>query len=162
MPPPSAPCPTAPCRRDGLVHLRAGRPLRAGSFAASLLAVIPLTLLARIFAIVLKAPVTIFLLAGIFPLVPGAGIYYTAYYFIQGNNALALANGISTFKIAVALAIGIALVLGFRCPASRAAPRNEQNAPALCRSVFVHQESSSSCAPPAMFSWKNAFWPFSL
>ncbi len=86
------------------------------AFAASLLAVIPLTLLARIFAIVLKAPVTVFLLSGIFPLVPGAGIYYTAYYFIQGNNALSLANGISTFKIAVALAVGIALVLGIPLP----------------------------------------------
>ncbi len=86
------------------------------SFAASLLAVIPLTLMARIFAVILKTPVTVFLLSGIFPLVPGAGIYYTAYYFIQGNNALALANGISTFKIAVALAVGIALVLGLPMP----------------------------------------------
>ena len=86
------------------------------SFAASLLAVIPLTLLARIFAVVLKTPVTVFLLSGIFPLVPGAGIYYTAYYFIQGENALSLANGISTFKIAVALAVGIALVLGLPMP----------------------------------------------
>lgn len=85
-------------------------------FAASLLAVIPLTLLARICAIGLKTPVTIFLLSGIFPLVPGAGIYYTAYYFIQGDNALALSNGISTFKIAVALAVGIALVLGIPLP----------------------------------------------
>lgn len=93
------------------------------SFAASLLAVIPLTLLARIFAIVLKTPVTIFLLAGIFPLVPGAGIYYTAYYFIQGNNALALANGISTFKVAVALAIGIALVLGLPLPRFKTRPK---------------------------------------
>ena len=76
-----------------------------------------------IFAIVLKTPVTIFLLAGIFPLVPGAGIYYTAYYFIQGNNALALANGISTFKIAVALAIGIALVLGLPLPRFKTRPR---------------------------------------
>ena len=75
------------------------------AFAASLLAVIPLTLLARILAITLRTPVTVFLLTGIFPLVPGAGIYYSAYYFIQGNNALALANGISTFKIAVALGI---------------------------------------------------------
>ena len=89
------------------------------SFAASLLAVIPLTLLARIFAIVLKTPVTIFLLAGIFPLVPGAGIYYTAYYFIQGSNALALSNGISTFKVAVALAIGITLVLSVPIPKKR-------------------------------------------
>ena len=68
------------------------------------------------FAILLKTPVTVFLLTGIFPLVPGAGIYYTAYYFIQGENALSLANGISTFKVAVALAVGIALVLGLPMP----------------------------------------------
>ena len=89
------------------------------AFAASLLAVIPLTLLARILAMTLRAPVTVFLLTGIFPLVPGAGIYYSAYYFIQGDNALALANGISTFKIAVALAVGIALVLGIPLPQKR-------------------------------------------
>ena len=47
---------------------------------------------------------------------PGAGIYYTAYYFIQGNNALALSNGISTFKVAVALAVGISLVLSIPLP----------------------------------------------
>ena len=86
------------------------------SFTASLLAVIPLTLLARILAMTLRAPVTVFLLTGIFPLVPGAGIYYTAYYFIQGNNALALSNGISTFKVAVALAVGISLVLSVPIP----------------------------------------------
>ena len=71
----------------------------ADAAAASLIAVIPLTLVSRLFAILLKTPVTVFLLTGIFPLVPGAGIYYTAYYFIQGENALSLANGISTFKI---------------------------------------------------------------
>ena len=71
------------------------------------------------FAILLKTPVTVFLLSGIFPLVPGAGIYYTAYYFIQGNNALALSNGISTFKVAVALAIGITLVLSVPIPKKR-------------------------------------------
>ena len=93
--------------------------LGADSTTASLLAVIPLTLLTRVLAILLKAPVTVFLLPGIFPLVPGAGIYYTAYYFIQSNNALALSNGISTFKIAVALATGIALVLGIPLPHRR-------------------------------------------
>lgn len=48
---------------------------------ATLVATLPLTGCARFFAIRHKAPVTIFLLPGIFPLVPGAGIYYTAYYF---------------------------------------------------------------------------------
>ena len=83
---------------------------------ATLVATLPLTGCARFFAIRHKAPVTIFLLPGIFPLVPGAGIYYTAYYFIQGENALSLANGISTFKVAVSLAVGIALVLGLPMP----------------------------------------------
>ena len=77
-------------------------------------------LLTRVFAITLKMPVTVFLLSGIFPLVPGAGIYYTAYYFIQGENALSLANGISTFKVAVTLAVGIALVLGLPMPSGHA------------------------------------------
>ena len=86
---------------------------------ASLLAVIPLTILTRVFAITQKTPVTVFLLSGIFPLVPGAGIYYTAYYFIQNENTLALAKGISTFKIAVALAIGISLVLCVPLPKKR-------------------------------------------
>lgn len=83
---------------------------------AALLAAVPLTLLARIFAITLKAPVTVFLLCGIFPLVPGAGIYYTAYYFILNNNELFMRNGVDTLKTAVALAIGISLVLGLPLP----------------------------------------------
>ncbi|MFR9067442.1 MAG: threonine/serine exporter family protein [Faecalibacterium prausnitzii] len=58
-----------------------------------------------------KTPVTVFLLTGIFPLSAGRGHLLRAYYFIQNENALALAKGISTFKIAVALAIGISLVL---------------------------------------------------
>ena len=80
---------------------------------------LPLTILTRVFAITQKTPVTVFLLTGIFPLVPGAGIYYTAYYFIQNENALALAKAISTFKIAVALAIGISLVLCVPLPKKR-------------------------------------------
>ena len=78
---------------------------------ASFAAAVVLTMMSRIFAVWRKTPVTVFLICGIFPLVPGAGIYYTAYYFIQNENTLALAKGISTFKIAVALAIGISLVL---------------------------------------------------
>ena len=45
-----------------------------------------------------KAPVTIFLLPGIFPLVPGAGIYYTAYYFLQGEQELFASKGGETSR----------------------------------------------------------------
>ena len=78
---------------------------------ASFLAVIPMAVSARACAILRKAPVTLFLIPGIFPLVPGAGIYYTVYYFIMGMNDACLAKGVETLKIAVAIALGIVLVL---------------------------------------------------
>lgn len=85
--------------------------LGVGAVTANLLAAIPLTLLARIFAVTLKAPVTVFLLSGIFPLVPGAGIYYTGYHLFMSDNSLALDKGLETIKIAVAIALGIGIVL---------------------------------------------------
>lgn len=78
---------------------------------ASFAAVLILTALSRVFAVWRRMPATVFLICGIFPLVPGAGIYYTVYYFIMGQNALALDKGVETFKIAVAIALGIVLVL---------------------------------------------------
>ncbi len=98
--------------------------LGVGSVSATLLAAIPMTLLARIFAITLKAPVTVFLICGIFPLVPGAGIYYTAYYFILNNSELFAESGVSTFKIAGALAIGISLVMGLPLPGAHRSGTN--------------------------------------
>lgn len=77
---------------------------------ASFIASFVLTCASRIFAVYRKAPVTIFLICGIFPLVPGAGIYYTAYNIIIGDNLLALNKGIETAKIAVAIALGILVV----------------------------------------------------
>ena len=59
---------------------------------------------------------------GIFPLVPGAGIYYTAYYFIQNDNLQMAATAAETVKIAAALAIGISLVLGLPLPPRKKKP----------------------------------------
>ena len=49
----------------------------------SLIATLCLTIMARIFAAARSMPVTVYLLSGIFPLVPGAGIFYTAYYLLR-------------------------------------------------------------------------------
>lgn len=57
-----------------------------GTFAASAV----LTMLSRCLAVQRKAPTLLFLVCGIFPLVPGAAIYYTAYNFFMGQEALAL------------------------------------------------------------------------
>lgn len=78
---------------------------------ASFLATVALTFISRIFAVLRRMPVTVFLICGIFPLVPGAGIYYTAYYFMTNEDVLALHKGLETIKIAVAIALGIVLML---------------------------------------------------
>ncbi|MGL4736856.1 MAG: threonine/serine exporter family protein [Cellulosilyticaceae bacterium] len=77
---------------------------------ASFVATAALTALARVFAVQRRTPITLFLIAGIFPLVPGAGIYYTAYHFIMGENQLAMDKGLETVKIAVAIAMGIVCI----------------------------------------------------
>ena len=59
---------------------------------ASLVATFILTVFSRTMAVVRRNPATVYLLCGIFPLVPGAGIYYTAYYLITKESALFSAN----------------------------------------------------------------------
>lgn len=79
----------------------------AGVVMASLGATLVLTLTARILSAVRRTPLTIFLITGIFTLVPGAGIYYTAYYFIMNDLAQCTSKGIETVKIAGAMVLGI-------------------------------------------------------
>lgn len=53
---------------------------------------------------------------------PGAGIYYTAYYFLRNDRALCTSKGIETL-VAVALALGIAIVCSIPLPKRHAASR---------------------------------------
>ncbi len=82
-----------------------------GVVAASFFATVALAWFSRVFAFCRKTPVTVFLITGIFPLVPGAGIYYTGYHLFMSDNSQALLKGLETIKIAVAIALGIGIVL---------------------------------------------------
>ena len=84
------------------------------SVLASLIATFCLTILARCFAVMRKNPVTMYVLPGIFPLVPGAGIYYTAYYLFNGNTEMSGFKGLETLEIAGAIVFGI--IFGFGIP----------------------------------------------
>ena len=106
-----------------LVFLRFHPSVVLASFAAAIL----LSILCRVFAVRRKTPITVFLTCGIFPIVPGSGIYYTVYYFIMSQNDLALYKGIETLKIAVAIALGIVLVLSLPYSLFRAFGRKTQN-----------------------------------
>ena len=93
---------------------------------ASLVAAFCLTLLARVLAVARQNPVTVYLLTGIFPLVPGAGIYYTAYDLFTGDSAMSGAKGLETVYIAGAIVFGI--IFGFGIPQAlfhRLTPKNK-------------------------------------
>ncbi len=92
-----------------LVYLgaSAGMSPAAASFLAALVAVF----LSRMLTVRMKCPITIFLLAGIIPLVPGAGIYYTAYYLVTNQLALAAKTGVGAVKVAFGIVLGIAFVV---------------------------------------------------
>ena len=77
---------------------------------ATFIATVVLTLLSRCAAVIEKCPVTVFQTTGIFPLVPGAGIYWTSYYLVAGDMALAAQNGFAAVKAAVAIVLGIIAV----------------------------------------------------
>lgn len=84
------------------------------SVFAALVATFCLTILARCFAVIRKCPVTMYVLPGIFPLVPGAGIYYTAYYLFIGNTEMSGFKGLETLEVAGAIVFGI--IFGFGIP----------------------------------------------
>ena len=85
--------------------------LGASSAMATFAGSFVIVLISRMLAVRMKCPITIFLIAGIIPLVPGAGVYYTAYYLMTGELALALEKGIGAVKVAFAIVLGIVFVL---------------------------------------------------
>ena len=87
-----------------------------GIALANVCASFTLTLMARIFAALERHPVTVYLLAGIFPLVPGAGIYYTSYYFIMHEMDNFAKYGAETLIVAGSIVFGI--VFGSAIPQS--------------------------------------------
>ena len=84
----------------------AGATATEATFFATVLVIV----MSRFFAVWERCPVTVFLISGIFPLVPGAGIYWTAYYLVTNELRLALMNGFAALKAAVAIVLGIVLV----------------------------------------------------
>lgn len=97
-----------------LVYLLLKGPL--GTLAATLAATLAVVLISRFSSVQLRCPVTIFLISGIFPLVPGLGIYQTAWALVQGLLEQAALTGFDTAKLAAAMVL--AILLGFEVPGS--------------------------------------------
>lgn len=87
-----------------------------GTLAATFFATLAVVLISRFSSVQLRCPVTIFLISGIFPLVPGLGIYQTAYALVEGDLAGAGFTGFDTAKLAAAMVL--AILVGFEAPAA--------------------------------------------
>ena len=55
-------------------------------------------------------PTTVFLVCGIIPLVPGGGIFWTAYHLVSNHLSLAATTGFAALKVTIAIAAGIIIV----------------------------------------------------
>lgn len=64
----------------------------------------------EILARIRKYPATSYLVVSLFPLLPGAGIYYTMGYALDGSVNLAVHKGLQTAAVAGVMAVGILLV----------------------------------------------------
>lgn len=77
---------------------------------SNFLAAVAVSVYAEIMARIRRCPVTGYLLIAFLPLVPGAGIYNTMKYAVQGDVDMFLDQGLHTLGIAVCLSVGVLVV----------------------------------------------------
>ena len=83
---------------------------RLSAAVATFFAAVLVMLLSRFFAVREKCPVTVFLISGIIPLVPGACIYWAAYYMVTDQLAEATDAGFAAVKAVAAIVLGIVCI----------------------------------------------------
>ena len=73
------------------------------------IATVVITIYSEVMARIRRCPVTGYLQVALLPLVPGAGIYYTMQYCVEGETQLFLSTLLHTFGFAAALSVGAML-----------------------------------------------------
>ena len=81
-----------------------------GNTFAVFFAVVIIILCSRITAVRRMCPATVFMITGIFPLVPGAQIYWAAYYLVTNQFDQAMSSGFMAIKVIIAIVLGIIFV----------------------------------------------------
>ena len=84
--------------------------LVASDLAAAFVSAAVVAFYAEVMARAQKRPVPTYLLIGVIPMVPGAGIYHTMEFCIQGDTMQFIETGLHTLGIAGSLAVGILVV----------------------------------------------------
>jgi uncharacterized membrane protein YjjB (DUF3815 family) len=76
---------------------------------AAFFAALTVAAISHVMARLCRCPVTVFLICGIIPLVPGGGIFWTAYYIVTNQLRLAATTGFTALKVTIAIAGAIIL-----------------------------------------------------
>jgi len=79
--------------------------------AAIFFGAVTVTCISRVLSFARKMPVTVYMIPGIIPLVPGAGIYFTMFHAVMGENTYAMIRGIETLRNAGVIAVGLLVTL---------------------------------------------------
>lgn len=83
----------------------------ASEFLSYFIAAIAITLFSELLAVKLKTPTITTLVAALIPLVPGSSLYYTMEQALKSDYNGFISMGSQTIEIAVALSLGIVIVL---------------------------------------------------
>ncbi len=87
-----------------------GELANGGTLINCFLAAVAVSIYSALMARVRKCPATGYLTVSLIPLVPGAGIYYTMEYALQGQTQQFLEQGMLTLGSAVSLSVGVLVV----------------------------------------------------
>ena len=101
------------CALGGLLTwlvFRIAQYLGSGDIGAYFCATLLASSYAEIMARVRKYPAISYLVVSAFPLIPGAGVYYTMRYAVQGDMDLFASQGMHTVALAGVMAVGILMV----------------------------------------------------
>ena len=83
-----------------------------GAVMANFFGSLALAIMAHVFARVFKAPVTVFLIPGLLILVPGAGLFRSAYQLFLGTKDMAAFYMLQTLEIAGMIALAVVGIIG--------------------------------------------------
>ena len=100
------------CAAGGMISWVVYRSIQhiGGDITAYFTAAMASALYAEIMARIRKYPAISYLVASLITLIPGAGVYYTMNYIVQGDIQMAANQGTYTVAIAGALAVGVLLI----------------------------------------------------
>lgn len=82
----------------------------AGVFLSVAVGSTLVALCSRWAAVLRRCPSTVFLICGIFPLIPGAGVFWSAFHIAQGDISQAFSIGLQAVQIAFAMVIVLIVV----------------------------------------------------